>query len=134
MLVDDEQICSSEQVRQFCPRDKRQKTNIFQVISLRLRDSRFARYLRDCCVIAGFTPRILHEVVESYSLTSLVAAGLGLALVPECVRTLARPDIVYRPLEPPVPEADVSMLYRPDRPAALDHLLELARAHLPQAA
>jgi DNA-binding transcriptional LysR family regulator len=105
------------------------------LVSLRLRDSRFAQYLRDCCVCAGFTPRILHEVVESYSLTSLVAAGLGLALVPECVRTLARSDVVYRPLEPPVPEADVSMLYHPDHPAALDRLLELARTHLrPQAA
>jgi DNA-binding transcriptional LysR family regulator len=97
------------------------------MVSLRLRDSRFAQHLRDCCVAAGFAPRILHEVVESYSLTSLVGAGLGLALVPECVRRLARPDIVYCPLEPPVPRADVSMIYRPDRAAAVDRMLELAR-------
>jgi DNA-binding transcriptional LysR family regulator len=99
------------------------------LVSLRLRDSRFARYLNDCCVRAGFTPRIVHEVVESYSLTSLVAAGLGLALVPESVRTVARPDVTWRPLEPPAPRADVAILYRPDRPAALDRLLELARTH-----
>jgi DNA-binding transcriptional LysR family regulator len=107
----------------------------YDMISLRLRDSRFAQSLRDACITVGFTPRILHEVVESYSLTSLVAAGLGVALVPECVRTLGRPDVLYRPLQPPVPEADVWMLYRPDRPVALDRMLELARAHLrPQAA
>lgn len=100
------------------------------LISLRLRDSRFSQHLRDRCVEAGFQPRILHEVVESYSLTSLVAAGLGLALVPECVRLLARSDVVYRPLEPPAPLADVAMVYRPDRSAAAGRLLALARSHL----
>ncbi len=50
-------------------------------VFLRLADSRFARYLHDCCVAAGFVPDITNEVVESYSLTSLVAAGLGVALV-----------------------------------------------------
>ena len=102
------------------------------LIALRLRDSLFSQYLRDRCLAAGFTPRILHEVVESYSLTSLVAAGLGLALVPECVRALARSDVVYRPLEPPAPRADVAMLYRPDHVAPLGHLLALARELLPR--
>ncbi len=101
------------------------------MISLRLRDSRFSQRLRDACIVAGFTPRILHEVVESYSLTSLVAAGLGVALVPESVRRMARTDIVYRPLTPPVPDADVWMLYRPERTAALERMLELARRYFP---
>lgn len=101
------------------------------MVSLRLRDSRFAQHLRDCCLVAGFTPRILHEVVEAYSQASLVAAGLGLALVPETVRDLGRTDIVYRPLEPPVPAADVWMLYRRDRPAAVERLLAVARSLLP---
>lgn len=103
------------------------------LISLRLRDSLFSRYLRDRCHAAGFAPRILHEVVESYSLTSLVAAGLGLALVPECVRALGRSDVVYRPLEAPAPRADVSMLYQQDHVPALDPLLDLARTFLPTA-
>lgn len=100
------------------------------LISLRLRDSRFSRHLHDCCVQAGFQPRILHEVVESYSLTSLVAAGMGLALAPESLRLIARSDVVYRPLEPPAPLADVTMVYRPDRSAAVDRLLAVARIHL----
>lgn len=101
------------------------------MISLRLRDSRFSQRLRDACLVAGFAPRILHEVVESYSLTSLVAAGLGVALAPESVRRMARIDIVYRPLAPPAPEADVWMLYRRERPAALERMLELARRYFP---
>lgn len=96
------------------------------LVFLRLSDSRFARYLRDCCIEAGFTPQISHEVVESYSLTSLVAAGLGIALVPECVQKLSRPGVVYRPLDAPAPTADVQIMYRPDRSEAIERLIALA--------
>ncbi len=51
-------------------------------VSLRLRDSRFATYLQEACLSAGFVPRIVQQVVESASLVNLVAAGLGVALVP----------------------------------------------------
>ena len=97
---------------------------------LRLKDSRFAQYLRDCCVEAGFVPRISQQVVESYSLVSLVAAGLGVALVPECVRNLSRPGVVYRPLKAPAPVADVKMLYRPDYSAVAEGFVRLAREFL----
>lgn len=96
-------------------------------VFLRLEDSRFAQYLRECCVEAGFLPRISQQVVEAYSLTSLVAAGLGVALVPECVQTLSRPGVVYRPLQEPAPRADVRMVYRPDRSSVAERFIVLAR-------
>lgn len=99
-------------------------------VFLRLRDSRFARYLRDCCIEAGFAPRISQQVVEAYSLTSLVAAGLGVALVPECVKRLSRPGVVYRSLAEPAPIADVRMVYRPDHSAVVGRFVGLARDHL----
>ena len=99
-------------------------------VSLRFESSRFARYLRECCVEAGFLPRISQQVVEAYSLTSLVAAGLGVALVPECVQTLSRPGVVYRPLEEPAPRADVRMIYRPDRGPTAARFVVLAREFL----
>jgi DNA-binding transcriptional LysR family regulator len=80
-------------------------------VFLRLRDSRFAQYLRDCCVDAGFMPRISQEVVEAYSLTSLVAAGFGVALAPRSIGRLSRPEIVYRDLIEPAPSADVTMVH-----------------------
>lgn len=100
------------------------------LVFLRLKDSRFACYLRDCCIEAGFLPRISQQVVESYSLTSLVAAGLGVALVPECVETLSRPGVIYRALEEPAPRADVMMIYRPDHTAVAERFIILARAFL----
>lgn len=96
-------------------------------VSLRLEDSQFAQYLRKCCVEAGFLPRISQQVVESYSLTSLVAAGLGIALVPECIATLSRPGVIYRRLEEPVPRADVHIVYRSDPGAIVERFAEMAR-------
>jgi DNA-binding transcriptional LysR family regulator len=106
--------------------DLREESLVF----LRLEDSRFAQYLRDCCVEAGFLPRISQQVVEAYSLTSLVAAGLGVALVPECVQALSRPGVVYRPLNEAVLRADVTMVYRPDRGAVAERFIALAREFL----
>lgn len=97
-------------------------------VFLRLKDSRFARYLQDCCVQAGFAPNITQQVVESYSLLSLVAAGLGVALVPESLKALCRQGVVYRPLADPGPVADVMVLYREDRSAVVDRFLGQTRA------
>jgi DNA-binding transcriptional LysR family regulator len=99
-------------------------------VFLRLKDSRFAQYLRDYCIDAGFVPRISQQVVESYSLTSLVAAGLGVALVPESLRSVSRAGLVHRPLIEPAPVADVRMLYHPDHSVVVGHFLSFAREFL----
>jgi len=104
--------------------DLRNERHVF----LRLRDSRFARYLQDFCLAVGFAPRLSQEVVEAYSLTSLVAAGFGVALAPECISRLSCPGVVYRPLAEPAPAADVRMIYRRDRSAAVDRLAGMVRA------
>ncbi|KMO12761.1 LysR family transcriptional regulator [Methylobacterium platani] len=99
-------------------------------VSLRLRDSRFATYLRDACLAAGFAPHLVQQVVESASLVNLVAAGLGVALVPESIGTLARPDIAYRRLASPAPVADVCALYRAPASAVTGNFLALMRDEL----
>jgi DNA-binding transcriptional LysR family regulator len=50
------------------------------------------------CHEAGFEPRIRHEVAETSTLVTFVAAGLGVALVPEPVSALGVPGATYRPL------------------------------------
>jgi DNA-binding transcriptional LysR family regulator len=99
-------------------------------IFLRLRDSPFAEYLRRCCIDVGFMPKISHEVVEAYSLTSLVATGMGVALVPESVGRLSRRDIIYRPLLDRNPVADVKMVYRQDSEAVVRQFIEASRVFL----
>lgn len=79
-------------------------------VFLRLEDSLFAKYLWQCCFEAGFAPRITHQAIESASLISLVAAGLGVAIIPEFVSKLAHQDVVYRPIAGSPIRADVHAL------------------------
>lgn len=48
------------------------------------------------CRKAGFTPTEVVEVRETATLVAFVAAGMGVALVPEPVRALAVPGVAYR--------------------------------------
>lgn len=97
-------------------------------VFLRRSDSLFAKYLWDCCLEAGFAPTITHEVVEAASLTSLVAAGLGIAIIPECVSRLAHAEVVYRPLSGKPIHADVHALWSKDRAGPLiTNFLRLVR-------
>lgn len=50
------------------------------------------------CVAAGFTPHIRHEVAETSTLVTFVAAGLGVALVPEPTAALDIAGVRYVPL------------------------------------
>lgn len=99
-------------------------------VFLRLRDSAFAQYLHDYCVKGGFIPRISQQVVEAYSLTSLVAAGFGVALAPRSIGVLSRPEVIYRDLMPPAPSADVSMVHHRDPGPVLARFLSIARRFL----
>lgn len=56
--------------------------------------------VEDLCREAGFRPRVRHEVAETSTLVTFVAAGLGVAVVPEPVGTLGVPGVAYRPLSP----------------------------------
>ncbi|MEI7058736.1 LysR family transcriptional regulator [Nocardioides sp. CCNWLW239] len=47
---------------------------------------------------AGITTHIAHEVAETSTLVTFVAAGLGVAIVPEPTAALAVPGVVYVPL------------------------------------
>lgn len=50
------------------------------------------------CRDAGFEPAIRHEVAETSTLVTFVAAALGVAIVPEPVSALVVAGAVYRPL------------------------------------
>lgn len=50
------------------------------------------------CRDAGFEPAVQHEVAETSTLVTFVAAGLGLAVVPEPVSELVVAGAIYRPL------------------------------------
>ena len=51
------------------------------------------------CQKAGFTPHLAQEAIQMQTILGLVAAGLGVALVPHCMSKLQRPDVRYLALD-----------------------------------
>ncbi|HEU5029261.1 MAG TPA: LysR substrate-binding domain-containing protein [Spirillospora sp.] len=64
---------------------------------------------------AAVEPRIRHEVGETSTLVTLVAGGLGAAVVPEPVTALALDGVVFRPLARPAVTVDLAIAHRTDR-------------------
>jgi len=54
-----------------------------------------------CCEPHGFRPRIVQEAPQWPTVIRLVAAGLGVSLVPACVATISLPGAVYRRVRSP---------------------------------
>jgi molybdate transport repressor ModE-like protein len=59
------------------------------------------------CAAAGFTPAFRHWSLDFYTTMSLVAAGLGVALVPRLAQAAVPDGAVVRPLRPPAPARHV---------------------------
>ncbi|MDQ1105677.1 LysR substrate-binding domain-containing protein [Nocardioides zeae] len=64
------------------------------------------------CRAAGFEPQPVAEVAETSTLVSFVAAGLGVALVPESVQHLRITGAAYRPLAGTAPSVDLGVATR----------------------
>jgi DNA-binding transcriptional LysR family regulator len=69
----------------------------FVLFSRRMGNLAYDRTMR-CCLDAGFQPEIVQEAPQFPTLIRLVAAGLGISLVPACVATVAFPGAIYRPI------------------------------------
>jgi len=103
-------------------------------VFLRLDSSAFAQRLFDACVQTGFTPRIVQQVIEIPAAINLVAAGLGVALVPASLARVRSDAVALCGLGSAMPAADVHALVRAGRlqPALrefTDSLLTWAASH-----
>jgi DNA-binding transcriptional LysR family regulator len=89
------------------------------------------------CRRAGFEPRIAFRHDDYLALQGLVAAGLGVALVPDLAMASVRDDIVLRPLEPRGPVRHVAAVVSagncqsPTVEAMLEALRDSAAAYCP---
>jgi DNA-binding transcriptional LysR family regulator len=74
----------------------------------------FADLVLRTCLSAGFTPPVTQEATQIHTLIGMVAAGLGVTLVPAPVRSLQRPGVVYVPLKGKHPPAEVAAAFLRD--------------------
>jgi len=87
--------------------------------------------VEDACAAHGFKPVAAHEVAETATLVSFVAAGLGVSLVPASVANMTVQGAVYRPLEKDTTRVELAVAWRADdeRPV-LVRALDVTRSAL----
>lgn len=84
------------------------------------------------CLEAGFSPAIVQEAPDSFSLLATVGAGVGVALVVEAARAIRLDHVVFVPLEGPPPILPVCLVWRQiDESAVLRAVLDVAGRVLP---
>ncbi|WP_089722141.1 LysR substrate-binding domain-containing protein [Candidatus Entotheonella palauensis] len=66
------------------------------------------------CQRARCYPQRLPGATQLLTMIGLVAAGMGLSLVPASMRTVQWKGIVYRPVQDPMPLADLTAVWRRD--------------------
>ena len=66
----------------------------------------------DACQDSGFAPRVSQEAAELPTQAGLVAAGMGVALVPASARRLRYEGVVYRSLRGRPPAPDTVLAWR----------------------
>jgi DNA-binding transcriptional LysR family regulator len=94
-----------------------------------------ARHVVRSCHAAGFEPNVTFESDDYQTVQGLVAAGVGVALIPELALSVVRDDIAIRALSPAPPMRHViaatpaSARLVPAAPAMLGVLEEAARRY-----
>jgi DNA-binding transcriptional LysR family regulator len=81
-------------------------------VMLRLDSSAYAQHIYDCCVQAGFAPNVVQLVLEVPAVMSLVAAGIGVGLIPRSVQHMYAELIQIVPLGPHAPNSGVYVVQR----------------------
>src|SRR5271165_3445229 len=66
-----------------------------------------ARHVVRCCHEAGFEPNVSFESDDYQTVQGLVAAGVGVALIPELALSVVREDVTIRALSPAPPVRQV---------------------------
>ncbi len=80
------------------------------------------------CQQAGFLPKVAQEAVQMQTIVGLVAAGLGIAIVPASMQNFHRSGVIYRPLQEQIPKTGLYLAWRQhDSSPVISAFLSLAR-------
>lgn len=84
------------------------------------------------CAKAGFTPRLVSEPPVMQTVLMAVAAGIGVSLVPGCVRSFRQPGVLFMPVRPASPAINL-VLARPKGEVSpiVSAWMKLVRERLP---
>ncbi len=81
----------------------------------------------------GIEPRIAQEARQTLAVLSLVAGGLGVALVPASFSILRLPGVTYRPIKGPSRTTDLTAVWRRNsRTSTIRVFLDVVRGEYPK--
>jgi DNA-binding transcriptional LysR family regulator len=88
----------------------------------------FYEQIMTMCQQAGFRPKVAQEAVQMQTIIGLVAAGLGIAIVPASLQNFHRGGVIYRPLKEEIPNTGLYLTWRQhDSSPVVRSFLGLAR-------
>jgi DNA-binding transcriptional LysR family regulator len=80
------------------------------------------------CQQVGFSPNVVQEAIQMQTIISLVAAEIGVALVPTSLQNLQRTGVIYKPLVEATPQAAIALAWRKAEPSpTVQRFLEVAQ-------
>ena len=88
----------------------------------------YVERLEQICRAAGFRPAALRPVDGAENVLGMVAAGYGVAILPQILVAASRPLCVTRPLRAPVAALELKLLWRREsRTEAMRSFLAVAK-------
>lgn len=64
------------------------------------------------CQQVGFSPSVAQKAIQMQTIVSLVAADIGVAIVPESLQNLQRTGVVYKSFVEKTPQVSIAMIWR----------------------
>ena len=93
---------------------------------------KLADAMTQLCAKAGFTPQVVSELPMIQTMLMAVAASIGVAIVPGCVRSFRQPDVTILTLRPVSPAIDLMLIRPKSEPSpTVSAWLDLVRERLP---
>ncbi len=98
------------------------------VLQASQRGAGYSVQLLQLCLSSGFSPNVIQEVTEMHTIVSLVAAGMGVSLVPLSAQNIRSQGVVYRELEGTATLTEMAVAWLHDTQSALvQNFLAVAR-------
>ncbi|TAE54207.1 MAG: LysR family transcriptional regulator [Oscillatoriales cyanobacterium] len=79
------------------------------------------------CLQEGFSPIAGQEAIQMQTIISLVAAEMGVAIVPASMQNFQRTGVVYKHLQEPSPIVSIALIWRDNPTPAVQRFLQTAR-------
>ena len=79
------------------------------------------------CSQAGFSPIAAQEALQMQTIVSLVAAEMGVAIVPESMQNFQRRGVVYKRLQELSPIVSIALIWRHNPTPAVQRFLQTAQ-------